>query len=108
MPTQQLAMFRPPSRMSANMPRPSTQPGKQHPRHEHASRHRNRNQSRVLCRIPFLGNYPGIAERTAETSNRWVFTPYGVQVINVTRSSPGTIFSFEVSFGLITEMRSTL
>lgn len=54
------------------------------------------------------GTTPGIAERTAETSNRWVFTPYGVQVINVTRSSPGTIFSFEVSFGSITEMRSTL
>ena len=42
-----------------------------------------------------------MAERNAETNRRCVFTPYGVHVINVTRSSPGTIFNFDVSSGLI-------
>ncbi len=42
-----------------------------------------------------------------ETSRRCVFTPYGVQVINVSRSSPGTIFNKETSFGSITSTRST-
>ena len=47
-----------------------------------------------------------MAERNAETNRRCVFTPYGVHVINVTRSSPGTIFNFDVSSGLISVMRS--
>ena len=53
------------------------------------------------------GTTSGIGERTAETNSRCVLTPYGVHVINVTRSSLGTIFSFDVSFGSITEIRST-
>ena len=53
------------------------------------------------------GMSPGIAARTPETSSRCVFTPYGVQVISVTRSSPSTILSPDVSSGSMTPIRST-
>ena len=49
----------------------------------------------------------GIATRCPETSSRCVLMPYGVQVINVSRSSPGTIFNRETSSGSITLIRST-
>ena len=39
---------------------------------------------------------------------RCVFTPYGVHVMSVTRSSPGTTRSFDVSSGSITVMLSTI
>ena len=62
---------------------------------------------RVSCRSDGSGAGIGIGSRCPDISRRCVLTPYGVHVISVTRSSPGTILSCDVSSGLMTVMRST-
>ena len=63
---------------------------------------------RPSCTSRGSGAGTGIETRCPEINSRCVFTPYGVQVISVTRSSPGAMRNFEVSSGRITEMLSTL
>ena len=89
--------------------RPHDHAAQQHAAHRANDGHGERAQfgRTFVAHVGRIWRGSGIATRCPETSSRCVLMPYGVQVINVSRSSPGTIFNRETSSGSITLIRST-